>query len=106
MALVKRANVVLEVRDYEVERYKNEGYSIIDAAGNVIEETVPTDLKTLQQAYKKHKEYIKELEEKLKAVNEPKTSEKKPVEKEPVVTEKVAEEKPVKATGRRKKIAE
>lgn len=77
MAKVKRANVVLRIKDNQVQRYLDNGYvQINEATGEVMTSPVPTDLATLKSCYVKHKQKIAELEEeiaKLKA--------EKPVEK-------------------------
>ena len=103
MAIVKRANVVLNVRDYEVERYKNEGYDVIDEAGNIIEATIPTDLNTLQKAYVDSVEKIKKLEAEIAELKGTKTPKSEKVVEEVVVKEV---EKAPRATKSKKKIVE
>jgi len=62
MAIVQRANVYLEVSDNLLDYYVGIGYNVLDDNGNVIRATVPTDLATLQNAYREHEAKIKELE--------------------------------------------
>lgn len=62
MVRVKKANVVLSIKDEEVKRYLNMGYSVIDESGEVVMEAIPTDLHTLQQAYRDNKIQIANLE--------------------------------------------
>lgn len=81
---VRRANVVLQVPADQAESFYAKGYDIIDAKGNVLKESVPTNLGTLQKAFVEHKARIKELEhelEELKAeTSENKRSRKKATE--------------------------
>lgn len=83
MAIVRRANVILEVKDYEIQRYKDDGYDVIDETGKVIEATIPTDKHTLQKAYKEQLEEIAKLKariEELEAKSAVKAVDKKEVE--------------------------
>lgn len=61
MAYIQKANVVLRVKDSEVEYYLNLGYNQIDESGKVIRKTVPTDLHELQKAYKDKEAEIDKL---------------------------------------------
>lgn len=45
--LVQRANVVLRVRPDEKQRYMDNGYSVIDESGAVIERAFPKDVASL-----------------------------------------------------------
>lgn len=82
MVQVKRANVVMRIPDSEVKRYLDMGYDILDDEGNVITKTVPTDIGTLQKAFKDMQREIAELEREnkelraqlAKASKEPKQS--------------------------------
>lgn len=72
---VRRANVVLRVKQSEVDRYIDLGYKQIDDNGNVLREGVPSNLADLRMAYVEHKRKIAELEaeiEQLKADATPK----------------------------------
>lgn len=62
MVRVRKANVVLSIKDEEVKRYLDAGYSVIDESGEVVTEAIPTDLHTLQQAYRDNKVQIANLE--------------------------------------------
>ena len=57
---VKRANVVLEVSESQLDYYMSQGYDVIDEQGNVIKASVPTDLGTLQKAFVENAETIAE----------------------------------------------
>ena len=48
---VERGNVVLHVWESEKRHYLNMGYNVTDEFGNILEETVPNDLGTLQRFY-------------------------------------------------------
>lgn len=61
MAKVRRANVILTIKDSEVERYLDLGYDIIDEMGNVIRESIPTDVGTLRRAFVEHTKTIADL---------------------------------------------
>lgn len=63
MMYAKRSNRVVQIAESEVNRYVEQGYTIVDEKGTVIKETVPTDLATLKLAYNKHIEEIKALKE-------------------------------------------
>jgi len=58
---VERGNVVLRVPDYDVQRFIDQGYNLVDEKGNVIQASVPRDLGTLQKMYTEHIEEIKQL---------------------------------------------
>lgn len=65
MKYVKRANVVLEVKDDSVPYYLNLGYDVIDNNGNVVQKAVPNDLGTLRKFYVEAKEKIEKLEARI-----------------------------------------
>ncbi len=73
---IKRANVVLDVRPEDKDRYMEQGYSVIDAKGNVLEEAMPKDVLELQRMVT---ELRAELEKKNKEIENLKK--KKPAEK-------------------------
>ena len=77
---VRRANVVLDIRETEKESYMANGYSVVDPnTGAVIEAAMPTDVKTLQCEVLRLKKENEELKAKLaeKPVEKPKTTRKK-----------------------------
>lgn len=65
MKYVKRANVVLEVKDDSVPYYLNLGYDVIDNNGNVVQKAIPNDLGTLRKFYVEAKEKIEKLEARI-----------------------------------------
>ena len=62
MARVQRGNVVLRVREDEVQRYLKLGYDLTDSSGTILQAAMPNDLATLQRAYVNHTAKIAELE--------------------------------------------
>lgn len=62
---VERGNVVLRVPDYDVQRFIDQGYNLVDEKGNIIQASVPRDLGTLQKLYTEHVEEIKRLKAEL-----------------------------------------
>ena len=98
MAVIQKANVVLRVKDSEVEYYLNLGYNLIDDKGRVIKESVPNDLHLLQ----KHFVESSKLIETLKLENEALKNEIKELREEHTETTKPATvERPVR--GRKAK---
>lgn len=68
IVMVRRANVVLEVPETSKDDYMKNGYSVIDPnTGAVIEESMPTDVKTLQCEVARLKKENEELKAKLNA---------------------------------------
>jgi ribosomal protein S16 len=63
MARVERGNVVLQVKDHEVQHYLNLGYNLTDETGKVLKESIPTNIGVLQTAYLEHTKKIAELED-------------------------------------------
>ena len=49
MALVRNANVLLEIEEDEVEKYLGKGYSLLDENGNVVKSKLPTEVAELQK---------------------------------------------------------
>ena len=68
---VKRANVVLDIRQDEKSKYMEQGFSVIDVkTGKVLEEAMPKDVASLQALVRDLKNqlaektsYIEKLEE-------------------------------------------
>lgn len=63
MARVERGNVVLKVKDYEVQHYLNLGYNLTDETGNILKHAIPKNVGELQVAYLEHTKKIAELED-------------------------------------------
>lgn len=67
---VERGNVVLHVFEEEKRHYLQLGYNVTDEMGNIIEESVPRDMGTLQRFYVDGKKKIAELEARVKELEE------------------------------------
>ena len=102
MVKVKRGNVVLRVEEIEVNKYMAKGFSVIDGNGNVVRQSVPTEIGQLQKAYSEHMQLLKEkdteianLKAELNALKDKKAGEKKsPASKSKLFpAEEVSEEK-------------
>ena len=93
MAYIQRANVVLQVKDSEVDYYINLGYNEITKDGKVIKETMPTDIHTLQKYYVDNKKKIAELEAEIAKLKAKKTE---------VKSVEVSDKDEVKPRGRKK----
>lgn len=63
MARVERGNVVLTVKEHEIQHYLNLGYNLTDDAGNILKQAIPTNIGELQTAYLEHTKKIAELED-------------------------------------------
>lgn len=63
MARVERGNVVLRVKDEEVQHYLNLGYNLTDDYGHVLKRSIPTSIGELQSAYVTQTAKIAELED-------------------------------------------
>ena len=70
MNIVQRANVVLRVRDEEVDKYLARGFKLLNENGEVIRSATPNDLATFKEAYIRQSKEIEDLNsqiEELKA---------------------------------------
>lgn len=67
---VERGNVVLHVFEEEKRHYLQMGYNVTDENGNILEESVPRDIGTLQRFYVDGKKKIAELEAKVKELED------------------------------------
>lgn len=103
MARVRRANVVLEVKDDQLERFVDMGYDVIDDAGRVIQKSVPTDIGTLTKAYMEHEAEIEKLKAELAELKAKLEKTTKPKEEEVVEDEPQLEVKPKTTKSTKKK---
>ena len=67
---VERGNVVLQVPEFDVQRFIDQGYNLTDGHGNIIHASVPRDLGTLQKLYMEHTEKLKTLEKTILELND------------------------------------
>jgi len=65
---VKRANVILDISESQLDYYMSQGYDVIDETGKVIQASVPTDVGTLQKAYFDHINEIEAMKEEIEAL--------------------------------------
>ena len=60
MLYAEKGNKVKEIDESMIQSCVEQGYRVVNEAGVVIQETIPTDMATLKLAYKQHTELIKE----------------------------------------------
>lgn len=70
MKKVRRGNVVLRIADVDLQHYIDKGYSEIGPDGKVVREAIPSDVRTLQTAFKEHEKKIQELEAEVSSLKE------------------------------------
>lgn len=61
MIYAERGNRVKQISEADIPKYLEQGYTITDAKGSVIKESVPLDVPTLRLAYQNHTDEIKAL---------------------------------------------
>lgn len=95
--IVRRANVVLDIPEFQKAEYLAKGFDVIGPNGKIIERTTPNDINSLKKSFNELTEKVKELEKENAKLKEQLASKKKKVEKveEPEVNP-VEEEKPKK----------
>lgn len=91
---VRRANVVLDVPDYQQNEYLAKGFDVIDANGRVIVKTIPNDINSLKKAYKELCEKVDSLEKENKALKKALKSSKTKEEPEDDEFEEIPDEEP------------
>lgn len=74
MLLAEKGNKVKEINESQIESCVQQGYRIVNERGQVIQETVPTDLNSLKLAYKNNTETIKKLKAENQLLKESKES--------------------------------
>ena len=86
---VRRDNVILRIEPEQKAYYMGLGYNVVDNAGKVVEETIPTDIASLQRFYKDAKSQIDTLKSRIEELEEENARLKKakPAKKEVVVAE-------------------
>lgn len=77
MARIRRANVILTVKDTEVDRYIDLGYVQLDDNGTVIKKGIPSTVEELRKAYKEHEELIAKLQAEIAELKKPAKKSKK-----------------------------
>lgn len=104
---VRRDNVLLDIPVEQKSYYMGLGYNVVDKMGNVLEETTPTDIGTLQRFFKDAKAEIAKLKDENASLREEikslKATAKKTKVKEPEPIEEAVEEQPAATTRRRRR---
>lgn len=69
MVKVRKANVVLHIKETEVKRYLDLGYDVIDDGGDIVQKSIPNDIVTLKNAYLQHTAEIEKLNAEVQRLN-------------------------------------
>lgn len=80
MVKVKRANVVLDVPEVDVQHYIDKGYNVVDDRGHILKEAIPRDIATLQKAFHDKSAKIKALEAEIESLKQQLTEANKQLE--------------------------
>ena len=88
MARVQRDNVLLDIKESEVQRYLDLGFNVLDEGGNIIKQCVPTDEGTLRMFYIEHTEKIEQLEAEVAKLKKENKQLKSKLKKEKVSEDK------------------
>lgn len=105
MVTVKRANVILNIEDDEVDKYCEKGYSVLDQYGNVVKAGAPKEIGALHKLLQDKDIEITALKkelERVKAENEVLVKAAKQSAETVDTTEEVAEEPKKKSSYKRK----
>lgn len=70
MATIRRANVILDIKDDQIDYYLGQGFDVIDANGGVITKSTPRDVNGLTKAYNDHLNQIYKLQEENKQLKD------------------------------------
>lgn len=84
MALVQRANVVLEIEDDNVERYLAKGFSVIDEKGNVLKSARPTTPEQFEKAYDEQRRINNDLKLEIEQLKKENAQLKEQIKSKPV----------------------
>lgn len=69
MVQVRRANVILDIKEEQINEYLGKGYDVINSKGDVVQASVPNDANVLRKAYVDHLKEIKTLKETIDSLN-------------------------------------
>lgn len=72
MKQVRRANVILTIKDDQVDRFIQKGYDLLDDVGNVVRSHETNDPEELQKRLKEAEQVIQKLELEIKQLKEKK----------------------------------
>lgn len=87
---VRRGNVILSVSKEEVDNYLAKGFDILGQNGQVVKESIPNDVPTLQAKLKSALEEIEKLKKELEAVTSKKPTKKAETNKPTSKSEAIA----------------
>ena len=62
MFYAERGNKVVSINEESIQKYAEQGYTILNEAGAVVKSTVPVDIPNLKKSYVEQSEKIKTLE--------------------------------------------
>jgi len=65
MVYATRGNRMIQIEEYNIPRYVEQGYNITGQSGEVLQNAVPTDVQVLKQSFTQHVEEIKGLKAKI-----------------------------------------
>lgn len=68
MTQVRRANVILTIKDDQVERFLDMGYDVIDEKGDIVQKSAPKSVEALSEALDNSQKKIAELEKEIEAL--------------------------------------
>ena len=69
MVQVRRANVILDIKEEQINEYLGKGYDVINSKGDVVQASVPNDANVLRKAYTDHLKEISDLKETINKLN-------------------------------------
>lgn len=81
MAIVRRRNEVLQIKDNLIDYYVTIGYDVIDEKGTVLKKAVPTDNAQLKAEYSRQRAEIESLKAKITDLEKQLEAKEKPAVK-------------------------
>lgn len=79
---VRSGNKYLTIPADEVDRYVAKGYDVVDASGNIVVKSIPSDINVLKAEYSKALDEIKALKSELAELKASKAPKAAPVKEE------------------------
>lgn len=73
---VQRANVLLDVPEYQIDYYLSQGYNVVDEYGHIIKESAPTNLGALQKKVREQAIEIENLRQQIESLQKQPKSKK------------------------------
>ena len=93
MIFATKGNKVRRIDEASIQKYSDQGYTITNDKGEVIKESIPTDLTLLKTAYIQHTRQIKMLEDEVASLKAQLVNAKKKAEKADTATKKAGRPK-------------